>query len=119
MGSSLRPGAAPRRRPMNARPTFPSTRAALGLPLAAFSLLLGATFALFGGCAFPTQGLSNPDGGGGSRPCSQVADCDDDNPCTTDKCGADGNCEWTAVADGKPAHTQTAGDCKTIRCENG
>jgi hypothetical protein len=90
---------------------------AIAFPITAFALLLGATLSLFSGCGLSTQGI--PDAGD-TRPCTKVADCDDQNPCTTDAC-TDGSCVWTPAKDGTPAPAdqQTAGDCKTIKCVGG
>lgn len=54
-------------------------------------------------------------------PCSTTANCDDDNPCTTDSCPtATLVCEYAIRADGAaPATSQIPADCKRIRCVAG
>jgi hypothetical protein len=97
-------------------------RTALRFTLAVFAFASAAAAATFGGCTLPTQGLPNPDGGSGgmSTTCNVNADCDDHNPCTVDKCGADQVCEHDKIASGDaPASAQTKGDCKIVECTDG
>ncbi|APR78023.1 Tryptophan synthase alpha chain [Minicystis rosea] len=87
----------------------------------AWLLSMSAALLLFAGCGLNTHGTGNGGGGGGPTiPCNVDSQCDDDNPCTIEHCGADKTCAFTIV-DGKPAPdaAQTAGDCKTIQCKNG
>jgi hypothetical protein len=57
-------------------------------------------------------------GGGAHRTCASAAQCDDQNPCTTDVCSPDGLCVWTAL-DGVPSPEQVVGDCQTMHCVQG
>jgi hypothetical protein len=52
-----------------------------------------------------------------SRPCAVDAECDDQNPCTTDTCGPDGSCASTFDPANVPA--QVEGDCKRFECRDG
>jgi hypothetical protein len=59
-------------------------------------------------------------GGGGGLPvtCTVASQCDDQNPCTEDRCSKVGLCEWTKL-DGIAGSGQKAGDCKTVKCVAG
>jgi len=57
---------------------------------------------LCGGGAGGASGTGGAGGAGGSMLCADV-DCDDQNECTADACNpADGECDYTLIADGLP-----------------
>lgn len=66
-----------------------------------------------------TSGLS--DRVGEATPCAGDADCDDDDPCSVDRCDAASSvCVYDRRPDGLlPAALQTEGDCQQLRCEGG
>ena len=69
-----------------------AARQAFLLPLVAFAVILGGSFALFSGCGLQTSGIpSTVDAGA----CVSASDCDDSDPCTTDTCDSSGDCENT------------------------
>src|SRR5262245_48862703 len=82
-------------------------------PFALFALAF-VVFVPFGGCSLHSSGLPNPEE---SAPCDAPAQCDDDNPCTTDTCDK-GFCAHQAVPDGD-SPDQIAGDCVRITCAAG
>ncbi|MFT3771992.1 MAG: hypothetical protein QM820_41830 [Minicystis sp.] len=107
---------------MNARRPGSNRRAAaLRFPLISLLLSVGATLLVFAGCGLNTHGTGNGGNGGGPTvPCNVDDECDDDNPCTKDSCGADKTCAHQALADGPaPNEAQTSGDCTTVMCEAG
>lgn len=58
-------------------------------------------------------------GVGGAGTCASAADCDDQNPCTADSCGASG-CESEALPDGlAPGYDDLPGDCVQDECVGG
>ncbi|MEM1031614.1 MAG: hypothetical protein AAGN82_14785 [Myxococcota bacterium] len=67
--------------------------------------------AMVGGAA----GCSLPRGGNNTLECAVDAECDDQNPCTVDRCGADGFCAREASPAGL-ALPQVAGDCLRSEC---
>jgi hypothetical protein len=55
-------------------------------------------------------------GGGVAAACVKDPECDDGNPCTTDRC-ASGSC--VATPNNRYVPEQTDGDCRAIRCVDG
>lgn len=63
----------------------------------------------------PTEGGGGTGGEGGGPQCVE-ADCDDDNPCTTDECQPDGSCSNTPSE--LTTIPQPVGDCKEAECSD-
>lgn len=76
-------------------------------------------------CAIIAGVPSISDGGSGGSAtgatCKEDKECDDNEPCTADSCGADNLCVRQPVADGTvlDASFQTTGDCKQVVCRGG
>jgi hypothetical protein len=76
---------------------------------AAVAASLLFVFGLVSGCTLPRNGAL-------SQHCTLAADCDDDNPCTTESCGADGLCAFEVIDADPP---QVSGDCRVAHCSGG
>jgi len=61
-------------------------------------------------------GATSGGGGGGAGGCGAPADCDDENPCTTERCN-DGACSTDPIPDGPLI--EDLEDCRTIACVGG
>jgi hypothetical protein len=93
---------------------LPTSRWRSGLCTTGALALVAAALGAFGGC-----GLSTSGGGKPPTPCETIADCDDGNICTTDRCDEEsGDCESKAAPDGDPLE-QTPGDCQSVTCNDG
>jgi hypothetical protein len=78
-------------------------------------LLLASALVLVGACGDDTAGA----GGGRPTTCDTDADCNDDDPCTTETC-VESKCAFEEAPDGDAiASDQTPGDCAKIVCEGG
>ncbi len=76
------------------------------------TMIVGIT-TLGTGCPTTAGGGGGDDDGGDPAPeCAVNDDCDDNDPCTTDSCGDDGNCATAPVEcpDGQECDGET-GDC--------
>jgi hypothetical protein len=89
----------------------------------AISGLSDLTFDLPGAGGAPGGGPPTSGGGGegGSESCRSNAECDDREPCTNDRCNAQGKCEHTDVADGTapPGYVDIPDDCVRRTCVGG
>ncbi len=85
-------------------------------PTAAMRLALASVLVLAGvGCGDDTGGS----GGGRPTTCNTDADCNDDDPCTTETCVKTA-CAYEEAPDGDAvAADQIAGDCSKIVCQGG
>src|SRR5262245_34223979 len=80
--------------------------------LGAFAAIAAAPAMIaVGGCILDRNGAI-------TQNCSSVADCDDQTPCTTDVCNAEGVCEHTPFA-GTESLVQVPFDCNQLVCEQG
>jgi hypothetical protein len=79
--------------------------------LAGLAAVALVAVAASGGCALSRAG-------GVGTQCTVVADCEDDNPCTSKSCSAEGFCELTPQ-DGGAQIIQVPYDCKALTCQDG
>jgi hypothetical protein len=69
-----------------------------------------------GGIGSGLGGLGNLGGGSAAIPCEESAECDDDNPCTTDSCAANGFC--SIRPNSEPCESDD-NDCTEDKCAGG